>query len=116
MPVINRILDISFILCIIITIMMLLGFRFYASFASTYIGSAIILFMWGVVLYAVIKRKSQAKIFLAAWTFILLGAVIFALRVLGYIQNSNLTLNIVLICSMIETLLMSWALSDRIRI
>lgn len=116
MPVVNKILDISFILCSLVAVLMFLGLRYYASIASTYIGFAIILFMWGVIIYAVLKKISQAGIFLAAWTFILLGAVIFALRVLGYIPNSNLTLNIVLICSMIETLLMSWALSDRIRI
>lgn len=116
MPVVNKILDISFILCSLFAVLMFLGLRYYASIASTYIGFAIILFMWGVIIYAVLKKISQAGIFLAAWTFILLGAVIFALRVLGYIPNSNLTLNIVLICSMIETLLMSWALSDRIRI
>lgn len=55
-----------------------------------------------------------AKFFLLAWTILLIGAVIFVLKDFELVAYNHLTVSALLISSALETLLLSFALADKI--
>jgi len=65
---------------------------------------------------ALLRKISLAKYYLFAWTFLLLGSVIFCLAKLDILSVSFFTLHSVQIGSILEAILLSFALADRINV
>jgi diguanylate cyclase (GGDEF)-like protein len=62
------------------------------------------------------KGSPGARYFLLAWTILLAGVAVMALRNMGWLPTNWLTLNLMQIGSALEMLLLSFALADRINI
>ena len=68
----------------------------------------------GVV--GVLRGQAGARYFLAAWSLLLLGVAVMALRNFGWLPTHWLTTNAMQIGSALEMLLLSFALADRIHV
>ncbi|HXV10814.1 MAG TPA: diguanylate cyclase [Burkholderiales bacterium] len=66
-------------------------------------------------IYCVAKRQPGARYFLLAWTVLLLGVAVLALRNLGWLPTNALTFYSMQIGSAAEMLLLAIALADRIQ-
>lgn len=64
---------------------------------------------------SVAKGQRVARFFLAAWTFLWLGALVAALRMFGFLPTNALTLHALQIGSVLEMLFFSLALADLLR-
>jgi len=74
----------------------------------------IALFMLIVAIYVSYKGNKQAVFFLVAWSAMLVGIIIFILKDFGFLPTNNLTSYTMPIGSALETILLSFALADRI--
>lgn len=80
------------------------------SFASLTVSS--ILLLTGLILY--IRGFKPAKFFMIGWSFFLTAIVITVIRNRGYIPYNDFTSNLVLYSSILEVVLFSVALADKI--
>jgi two-component system, NtrC family, sensor kinase len=67
-------------------------------------------------IYAIKKGYRQGKFFLIAWSFFLFGVTIFALKDFGLLPFNNFTNFALPVGSVVEILLLSFALADRINV
>jgi hypothetical protein len=67
-------------------------------------------------IYAIRKGHRQAKFFLFAWSFFLLGVTVFALKDFGILPFNAFTNFALPVGSVVEILLLSFALADRINV
>lgn len=104
------------LLCMFGIVLMLSGFRYEASIISILLAAAAGLLIVDTTVLAVRKGVKQAKYFLAGWSAMLLGLMIFAARVWGMIPNNDLTLFILMVSAVLEAILLSAALADRVRV
>ncbi len=104
------------ILCIIGIVMMLSGLRYETSIFSTVLASGAGLLIVYTTVLAVGRGVKQAKYFLAGWGTMLLGLMIFLARVWGMVPNNDLSLLIVMISAVLEAVLLSAALADRVKV
>jgi signal transduction histidine kinase len=75
------------------------------------------LYMIGIALYIWTKHKYRpAGFFLIAWTFFLLGIIMFVLKEAGFFPFNIYTNSFILIGSSVEAVLLSFALADKINI
>jgi two-component system, NtrC family, sensor kinase len=75
------------------------------------------LYMIGIALYIRIKHNYRPAIFfLIAWTFFLVGIILFVLKEAGVFPFNIYTNSFILIGSSIEAVLLSFALADKINI
>ncbi|MDD3024249.1 MAG: histidine kinase, partial [Syntrophomonadaceae bacterium] len=58
----------------------------------------------------------QARWFLIAWSVMIIGGIVFSLRGWGWLPQNNLTIHMLLISAVVESILLSVALADRIRL
>lgn len=72
-------------------------------------------FLIGAGLLQSLRGKRVAQIFLAAWFVLIVSGVIVILRGLGLVPINVLTVNVMLIGSAIEFVMLSFALSERIK-
>lgn len=74
----------------------------------------------GVAVYAGVyclrRDYPGARYFLLAWTLLLLGVAVLAMRNMGWVPTTTLTLHSMQIGSALELLLLSFALADRINV
>jgi signal transduction histidine kinase len=63
-----------------------------------------------------LKGQRTAKFFLLAWSFLLIGMVVYVARNMGWLPYNFLTKNVLLMGSGLESVLLSVALADRINI
>lgn len=74
----------------------------------------------GVAVYAGVyclrRGYPGARYFLLAWTLLLLGVAVLAMRNMGWVPTTTLTLHSMQIGSALELLLLSFALADRINV
>ena len=76
------------------------------------VGAAV---LTGSGIYCVVRRHPGARYFLLAWTVLLLGVAVLALRNLGWLPTNVLTFYSMQIGSAAEMLLLAIALADRIQ-
>jgi signal transduction histidine kinase len=67
-------------------------------------------------IYAIKRGNRQAKFFLIAWSFFLLGVTVFALKDFGILPFNAFTNFALPVGSVVEILLLSFALADRINV
>lgn len=67
-------------------------------------------------IYAIKRGNRQAKFFLFAWSFFLLGVTVFALKDFGILPFNAFTNFALPVGSVVEILLLSFALADRINV
>ncbi len=115
-PTMDRIAKFLLLLCPVIMVLMIAGFRYEASLASTVIGMATGNLVVVTTLMAVRRGIRQANYFLAGWCAMLLSLFIFAARVWGLIPNSHATLFVVILSAAVEATFLSAALADRTRV
>ncbi|MDP3558544.1 MAG: 7TM diverse intracellular signaling domain-containing protein [Bacteroidota bacterium] len=115
-PLLNKI---TYILCIpyLISICFLLTRSFIASQVILELNSMIIsIFMLITPIIILRKGYKPAKFFLVAWSVFLLGIFIYILKDMEILPFNNFTRYTMQIGSAIETVLLSFALADRINI
>lgn len=115
-PILNKILN--FIISIIIIGIIFAFLNLYTeSFlilqVSTIFGSLLLFYSAYQTLRAGVR---SAKFFLASWSFLLLGAIIFVLKDFAIIPYNNFTAYSLQIGSALEVTLLSFALADKINI
>lgn len=66
--------------------------------------------------YCLRRGYPGARYFLLAWTLLLLGVAVLAMRNMGWVPTTTLTLHSMQIGSALELLLLSFALADRINV
>lgn len=74
--------------------------------------SAFVLLAYSI--YQAIKGSRQALIYLVAWSFYLVGVLVFFFREFSLIEHNHLTQNLIQYGSALELILLSLALADRI--
>jgi diguanylate cyclase (GGDEF)-like protein len=90
-------------------------YRFAAIFTSV-TGIAFSLTAVAGGLYCLRRGHPGARYFLLAWTLLLAGVAVLAMRNLGWVPTTPLTLHSMQIGSALEMLLLSFALADRINV
>lgn len=82
--------------------------------------SALVVFTFIFILFTCIislyEKNRSAKYYLLAWSFFLVGGIIFILRINALIPNNNFTLHAVQVGTGINLIFLSLALGDRINI
>ncbi|MDZ4724872.1 MAG: 7TM diverse intracellular signaling domain-containing protein [Leptospira sp.] len=92
---------------------LILPYRFATLIAIGFaIISAFIMIAGGVI--AFLKKGRSAKFYLIAWTFFLLGVLLYALKSLGILPDNNVTRWTIQIGTALEVVLLSLGLADRI--
>ncbi|MFK7994590.1 MAG: diguanylate cyclase [Granulosicoccus sp.] len=70
-------------------------------------------FLFVTALITFIRGDQNAKFYLVAWTFLIIGVVIYSMKAIGIIPESFLSVHAVQIGSVLEMILLSYALADR---
>ena len=96
-------------------VLMLAGFRYEASVASSFIGTSVAIFILTGAIKAVRLGIREARYYLAGWSFMVAGLFLLLLRVWGVLPGNTFTWIAVLLTSSIEAILLSLALSVRIK-
>lgn len=108
-----RYLQLGFVSAVIAA---LLGFYRYSGIAVAFLGIsfAVVAVLSGLI--AVRQKQPGAKLFLAAWSLFLLGVALLGFRTLNLLPTNFLTSYGMQIGSVLEMLLLSFALADRIHV
>jgi diguanylate cyclase (GGDEF)-like protein len=85
-----------------------------AGMATALLGAAFAIVAVATAALCAFRRQAGARLFLAAWSLLLLGAALSALRALNWLPTNLLTVFALQIGSALEVLLLSFALADRI--
>ncbi len=72
------------------------------------------LYMLGVGILLLVRKKRPALFYVLAWTIFLLSTAVFILQIDGFLPNTFFTEHAIQIGSAIEAVLLSFALADRI--
>lgn len=115
-PALNKVLS---LLIVLYSTAILLSFTRYSwvsylTFNYAGIAAAILLFLLSVIIYR--KGNSSALFYLIAWSFFLLGFIIYLLKNLNIVPFNDITHFILYIGSSIEAVLLSFALANKINI
>lgn len=93
----------------------LLSYRFAAIFTSlTGLVFSVVAVASGV--YCLLRGHPGARYFLVAWTLLLVGVAVLAMRNMSWLPTTALTIHSMQIGSALEMLLLSFALADRINV
>ena len=99
----------------ILSIALVLTKRFSIGMIATEVITLIFIFCIFTAAYIIMKNGYKpAKLFLLAWSMLLLSAVVFILKDYGFLLYNALTVNALQIGSAVEVLMLSIALADRI--
>ncbi len=100
-----------FVISSILSVLGMRGPGFQVMQAGTGLASLYALF----ISYRIFRMNYRpAKFFLLAWAILLVGAIVFVLKDYGIIPYNNLTSSAIQITSVIEIVLLSFALADKI--
>jgi len=93
----------------------LLPYRYiYPLFPPVFIIFALTIFLCALILFR--KGYRPARFYLIAWTLFIILGIVFSVRAIGFLPNNFLTLHGMEIGSVLEAVLLSLALADRINI
>ncbi len=115
-PKLNKALDIFsivFVICIVLSLLNFYNLSFQLMQVDTMLLSLYLLFIGFKIYWAGYRT---ARFFLVAWSIFLVGVFIFILKDFGILPNNNFTFYMMPAGSAIETILLSFALADRIKI
>lgn len=112
----DRALKLLLFMSILVIGMMVCGWMFEANIMSLYVVFLITVVITWAGLASLRREVRQARYFLIAWSTMILGRMIFALKGWGWIPQDNLTILILILSAAAESILFSLALADRIRI
>lgn len=93
------------------------GFLFsYSLMARINISWGILACLWGIVvgIIAIRRRAASARIYVLAWALLLVGTLVMALSKLHFLPRNIFTNNAMQLGSLVEVLLLSFALAERI--
>lgn len=115
-PRLNKILSILIAFYSVSLILIFLK-QSFISYTILNINSTLVgLFLLITAVIIIRKGYRPAYFYLFAWSFFLLGLIVFALRNMGIIPTTNFTRSILYMGSALEAILLSIALADRINI
>jgi signal transduction histidine kinase len=115
-PKLNKVLTALMLLYFISTILIFIN-QSYNSYAILNINGVLVGVFLLVTAIRILKQGYRpAYFYLLAWSFFLLGLIVFALRNMGIVPTNNFTHSIIIIGTAIEAILLSIALADRINI
>lgn len=104
------------LLCVIVCLFVLtVVAKYHTALMSTFVYSPIwAFFLLGSGCYLAIKGSRVAKIYISAWWMFVMGALVIIASRLDWLPINLFTNNIAQVASVVEFLLLSFALSDRI--
>lgn len=94
----------------------LLGYEYVLLVTSGFIINAVVILVLSTSICCLYKKVRQARYFILAWSVMIIGTIVFTLRGFGFIPQNLLTISGILIGAAIESILISVALADRIKI
>ena len=100
----------------LISIVLTFSGKLNLSYQLINLNASISLLLIVAAIYAIKKGYRQGKFFLIAWSFFLFGVTIFALKDFGLLPFNNFTNFALPVGSVVEILLLSFALADRINV
>lgn len=112
----DKLLKISSGLIIGYVFLMLIGYKYMLLVNSGFVINFVVLLVLSTSICCLHRKVRQARYFLAAWSVMIIGTIVFTLRGFGFIPQNLLTIGSVLIAAAIESILISVALADRIKI
>ncbi len=115
-PVLHRLTPILYGLIAVIGILFMIGDPWLGYELGQTISGISALFLLTMIIVSVRKGSRQARFFLLAWTGFLVGVVLFVLKDEGVLPYNNLTVYAMPVGSVIEGVLLSFGLADRINI
>ncbi|MDD3023617.1 MAG: 7TM diverse intracellular signaling domain-containing protein, partial [Syntrophomonadaceae bacterium] len=97
-------------------VLMIGGWKLEANVMSLYVTNltAVLILFAGIA--SLRQGVRQARWFLIAWSVMIVGGIVFSLRGWGWLPQNNLTIHMLLITAVVESILLSVALADRIRL
>ncbi|WP_316815397.1 7TM diverse intracellular signaling domain-containing protein [Pedobacter nyackensis] len=115
MPKNNRMLNVLLVLTVISTFLLFIGFKkiSFVGMQISIFGGSIIVFIMALRAYFK-DRFKPAGYYLASWSFLFIGMMIFILKDYEIISYSLFSTYSVQFASVLEVLLLSFALADRI--
>ena len=116
MPVANRVLEILMAISFIILVLSLVLPSKISTISAVFMGLPSISALVYVAVVSLRRGFLPAKYFTIAWSVFLLGALLTALRSLGVLPHNFFTVYSIQIGSVMEVILLSLALADRISI
>jgi len=100
----------------VISVILTLFGQLTLSYQLINLNASISLLLIVAAVYSIRKGYRQGKFFLIAWTFFLFGVTVFALKDFGLLPFNNFTNFALPVGSVVEILLLSFALADRINV
>jgi two-component system, NtrC family, sensor kinase len=115
-PKLNKVLSGLIVIYLISIIVIFFKQTFYGYLILDINGSLVGIFLLITSIIIIKKGYRPAYFYLFAWSFFLLGLIIFTLRNVGIIPTNDFTRSLLYLGSAIEVILLSVALADRINI
>lgn len=115
LPAIHQFLRVYSVPFYILMVVVLFGVKGLAYFIDI-LTPPIILVIWITSIYLMVKGSRHAKFFFVGWTIMLLGIVLFILRHYGFLPVNMFTEYTFLMGSVIEVLVLSYAIADKINV
>jgi len=115
-PKLDGVFKIAYIFYALATILILLGYLQLTWILILCIVSPLSMFMLIVSIKVSLMGYKPAKFFTIAWAVFLTGVFIYAMKDFGFLPHNNFTVYTMPVGSAIETVLLSFALADRINI
>lgn len=116
LPRMHRIVDVFHILVLVILCIYLFGDPWVGYNLAQAICGVTAIFLFVTSISAIRRGSRQARFFLLAWSFFLLGVVLFVLKDAGVLPFSAMTHYSMTLGSAIEGVLLSFGLADRINV
>ncbi|MBK8500368.1 MAG: hypothetical protein IPL52_16505 [Flavobacteriales bacterium] len=116
LPRMHRFVPVFYVLVLVILGIYLFGDAWTGYNMAQAICGVTAIFLLVMSILAIRKGSRQARFFLLAWTFFLVGVVLFVLKDAGVLPFSGLTHYAMTIGSAIEGVLLSFGLADRINV
>jgi len=115
-PKLDKLFFVAHVIYALTAILTFMGFYQIAWLLILFLVSPLSLFMLYVGVKVSYVGYRPAKFFTVAWAIFLVGVFVYAMKDLGILPYNNITVYTMLVGSAIETVLLSFALADRINI
>ncbi|MBD2699914.1 histidine kinase [Spirosoma sp. BT702] len=113
---INQGITCLLVACSLPQLFIILGFRVQASIVMEGLIIATAIYLWCIGIYLLMRGVREARFYVLAWSIFFLSAVMFVAQLNGLLPQNLLTVNGVRVGTALETVLLSFALADRINV
>nr|WP_293835079.1 7TM diverse intracellular signaling domain-containing protein [uncultured Arsenicibacter sp.] len=115
-PKLNRLITLLLAGCALPQAAILSGFPVLSTVIMEGLIIVVALFLWGIGSYLLRQGVREARYYVLAWSALFSGAIIYVAQLNGWLPKNLLTTNGVRVGTALETILLSFALADRISV